>query len=37
VADLVELDSQADQLLRQMREIQATVLGEVTIGGQNDV
>ena len=37
VADLIELDSQADQLLRQMREIQATVLGEVTIGGQNDV
>jgi hypothetical protein len=36
-ADLAELDSQADQLLRRIREIQSTVLGEVTIGGQDDV
>jgi hypothetical protein len=35
-ADLAELDSTVDQLLRQIRDIQSTVLGEVSLGGQND-
>lgn len=36
-AKLLRLDTRADVLFQSMRDIQRTVLGEVTIGGQGDV
>lgn len=33
---LNELDKRAEELFRSMREVQQTVLGEITIGGQDD-